>query len=323
MEDKMKNFRETSGLILKNICVTDELKRKTLEKCTHRKASIINTKLTAAFSAVLMVFGGIFITLFHKSAVTNNYIAKSVNQEQKNSLDRENKIQEAAKTTGNSDLDKSSSAALNNKNNTENNVTILENKNVDIAMKESNNITENKSTDAVKENIKTDSQSINDSSKTSDSILQNRAVINNSDSSNNKIKPESQLDSSLALVHGLLTIEKAEKYFGDKILFPSYIPEGFMLTGTSIGDEKQKYVKLKYSSSSADFEILQSKSLSKLTGTKNISIGNNTAYIDSVKDQKTNIITTKITWIRDNVQYSLSSSLPEDCLIKIAESINM
>ncbi|MBM7868755.1 hypothetical protein JOC70_000224 [Clostridium pascui] len=89
-----------------------------------------------------------------------------------------------------------------------------------------------------------------------------------------------------------------------------------------ISDENEKCVKLKYSSSSADFEILQSKSLSKLSGTESIYIGNNTAYIDSMKDEKTGVITTKITWIIDDVQYSLFSTLPEDSLIKIAQSIN-
>lgn len=317
MEDNMKNFREASDLILENIYVTDELKRKTLEKCTHRKESIMNVKLTAAFSGALIIFFGIFISLFHKSAINNNNIAKSINQKQKNSLDNESKIQEATKTTGNSDLDKTSSAVPNSKSNTKNNVPISEKKNVDIAMKGSNNIPKNKTIDAVKENIETDSQSRKDSSKASDSILQNRADISNSE-----VSLEAQSDTSLALVPTPLTIEKAAEYFESEILIPSYIPEGFTLTDISIPDENEKYVKLKYSSSSADFEILQSKSLSKLSGTESISIGNSIAYINSVKDEETNVITTKITWIIDNIQYSLSSTLPENSLIKIAKSIN-
>lgn len=322
MEDNMKNFREASDLILENIYVTDELKIKTLEKCTHRKASIINTKLTAAFSGALIVFFGIFISLFHKQAINNNNIAKSINQKQKNSLDNKSKIQEAAKTTGSSDLDKSFSAASNSKSNTENNVATSQKKNVDIAMKGSNNIPENKSINSVKENTETDSQSRDDSSKKADSVLQNRDDISNSDTSNSEMNTEAQSDTSLALVPEPLTIEKAAEYFESEILIPSYIPEGFTLTDISIRDENEKCVKLKYSSSSADFEILQSKSLSKLAGTENISIGNSIAYINSVKDEKTNVITTKITWIMDDVQYSLYSSLPEDSLIKIAESIN-
>lgn len=326
MNDNMKNLREASELILKDIYVTDELKRKTLEKCTHRKVSIIKPKLTAAFSAALIAFFGISIYFFHEPASTNKQIAKSINQEHKNSLDKENKIQETAKTTDSSDLKKSSSVVSNNKNNTKNNVVVPQEKNVDIAMKDSNNISENKSIDLVKENTKTDVQSSNDSSKTSDSIPQNSVDINNSDSNidsdNSEMSPVAEVRTSLALFPETLTIEKAEEYFEGKIVFPSYIPEGFTLTDISMPDEKEKCVKLKYSSSSADFEILQSKSLSKLSGTENISIGNNTAYINSVKDEKTNITTTKITWIMDDVQYSLSSTLPEDFLIKIAESIN-
>ncbi|MBM7868747.1 hypothetical protein JOC70_000216 [Clostridium pascui] len=316
MEDNMKNFREASDLILENVYVTDELKRKTLEKCTHRKEWIMNVKLTAAFSGALIIFFGIFISLFHKSDINNSNIAKSINQKQKNSLDNESKIQETAKTTGSSDLAQSSSAASNSKSNTKNNMAIAE-KNVDIAIKGLNNVSRNKSIDAVKENIETDSQSRKDSSKASDSILQNRADI-----SNGEVSLEAQSDTSLALMPEPLTIEKAAEYFESEILIPSYIPEGFTLTDISIPDENEKCVKLKYSSSSADFEILQSKSLSKLAGTENISIGNSIAYINFVKDEKTNVITTKITWIIDNIQYSLSSTLPKDSLIKIAESIN-
>lgn len=316
MEDNMKNFREASNLVLENICVTDELKRKTLEKCTHRKESIINTKLTAAFSGALIIFFGIFISLLHKSAITNDNIAKSINQKHENSIDNENKIQEAAKTTGGSDLGKHSPAASNSEINIKNNVAIAE-KNVDIAVKGLNNIPKNKTIDSVKENIEIDSQSRKDSSKASDSILQNRADISDSE-----MNTEAQSDTSLALVPETLTIEKAAEYFESEILIPSYIPEGFTLTDISIPDENEKCVKLKYSSSSADFEILQSKSLSELSGTESISIGNNTAYIDSMKDEKTGVITTKITWIIDDVQYLLSSTLPENSLIKIAESIN-
>ncbi|WP_186430307.1 DUF4367 domain-containing protein [Clostridium sp. BSD9I1] len=317
MEDSMKNFREASNLVLENIYVTDELKRKTLEKCTHRKESIMNVKLTAAFSGALIIFVGIFISLFHNQAINNNNIAKSINQKQKNSLDNESKIQEAAKTTGSSDLGKHSPADSNSEINIKNNVAISEKKNVDIAMKGSNNIPKNKTIDAVKENIETDSQSKNDSSKASDSIFQNRDDI-----SDREMNTEAQSDTNLALVPEALTIEKAEEYFESKILIPYYIPEGFTLTDISIPDENEKCVKLKYSSSSADFEILQSKNLSELSGTESVSIGNNTTYIDAMKDEKTNVVTTKITWIIGDVQYSVSSTLPEDSLIKIAESIN-
>lgn len=323
MKDNMKNFREASDLILKNIYVTDELKRKTLEKCTHRKISIIKPRLTATFSAALIVFFGIFIYFFHKPAATDNQIAKSINQEHKNSLDNENKIQEVPKKTGSSDSDKSPSAVSNSKNNTNNSVA-APHKNVDIAMKDLNNIPQNKSIDVVNKSAETASQIRNDSSKTSESIPQDIADISNSNSgsNNNEINPADQIRSSLVSVPEPLNVEKAEKYFEGKILFPSYIPEGFKLTDISIPDDRQKCVKLKYSSTSVDFELLESKNLSKLAGTENISIGNNTAYINSVKDEKTNIITTKITWVMDDVQYSLYSSLPEDSLIKIAKSIN-
>lgn len=340
----MKNFREASELILKNIYVTDELKRKTIEKCTNRKILIKKPVLTATLSVASIVFFGIFIYFFHKPAVTSNNIAKAINQEYKNSSNNEEKIQEAPKTTARSDSNKSPSAASNSKNNIKENVAAPHKKNADIAMKDSKNVPQNKSTDAVNANTETASKSRNDSSKISYSAPQDSAYISNSnsdsnsssnsdsnssnnsskinDNSNSKINPAAQVHPSLASVPETLTVEKAEKYFESKILLPSFIPEGFKLTDISIPDDKQKCIKLEYSSDSADFEILQSKSLSKLAGTENISIGNNTAYINSIKDEKTNITTTNITWIEDNVQYCLTSSLPEDSLIKIAKSVN-
>lgn len=328
----MKNFREASDVILKNIYVTDELKRRTLEKCTNRKGFVIKPILTATFSAALMCFLAIFIYFFHKPAVIDNPIAKSIDQEYKNSSNNESKIQETPKTASISDSDKSQAAASDNKNNTKDNTPVTEKKNKDIAMKDSNNIPQSKSIDAANKNTETPAQSKNDSYKPSYNVPQDSAYISNNKSisnsdSNSNLANDSnsnlaaQVHPSLASVPEPLTTEKAEKYFESKILLPSYIPEGFKLADISIPDDKQKCIKLKYSSDSAYFEILQSKNLSKLEGTKTISIGNNTAYINSIKDEKTNTITTSITWIEDGIQYSLSSSLPEDSLIKIAESI--
>lgn len=320
MEDNMKNFREASELILKNIYVTDELKRKTLEKCTDRKVSILlKPRLIATFSAALLVFLGIFIYYFHKPAITDNHIAKSVNQEYENSSHKENKIQEAPKITDSSDSNKSSSAASNSKDNTKNSVPVPQRNNVDIAMKDSNSIPKNKSMDEVNENTETAAEGRNNSSKTFDSVPEDR--IDTSNANKSEINPAAQAHPSLTSVYEPLTVEKAEEYFEGNIMFPSYIPEGFNLTDISIPEDKEKSVKLEYSSGSAYFEILQSKSLSKLAETKNMSVENNTAYVNSVKDERTNIITTEITWIVDNVQYSLSGSLPEDSLIKIAKSI--
>jgi hypothetical protein len=322
MNNNMKNFREASDLILKNIYVTNELKRKTLEKCTHRKVSKIKPVLTATFSSALIVFFGIFNYFFHKPTITDNHITKSINQGYKHSSNNENKIQEAPKIAEGIDSHKSHSAASNN---IKNNEAVAQKKNIDIAMKDSNNILQNNSINALNENVSTDSQSKNNSNKPSDNILQNRVdAINSKSISNSRSNSNlvTQVNPSLASVPEPLNLEKAEKYFEGKVLLPSYIPEGFKLTDISIPDDKQKCIKLEYSLGSADFEILQTKDLSKLEGTESISIGNNIAYVNSVKDEKTNVVTTKITWILDNIEYSLSSSLPEDSLIKIAKSIN-
>lgn len=313
MNINMKKFRESSDLILKDIYVTDELKRKTLEKCTDRSLLKSKPLLAAALSIILAVSLGTLMYSFNKAAITDNKIAKSIDQKYNNSSDSKNEIQRAPDTAGRNNLEKPHYAISNNKDNKQ----VHQNNNA--ATKDSNTALQKKSTDTTDKSVNTVPQIKSDSDKSSGDSAQNKTDASHS---NDEISPESKVSSSLAFSAEPLTVEKAEEYFQSTILLPSYIPEGFMLTDISIPDDKIKCIRLKYSSGSGFFEILQSKNLSGLEGTSSISIGNNTAYISSVKDEKTNIITTNITWIKDNIQYTVSSSLPEDSIIKIAESLN-
>lgn len=297
MNVNMKNFRKSSDSILKDIYVTDELKRRTLEKCTDRRSLKPKASLAAVFSVVLMVSLGTLIYYFNITAVTDKNVAKSIDQKYKNSSKDE--------TKSSNNLNKPHYSVSNN----EDNKHIQENKNA--AVKDSNNTIQNKNIAKTEKKANTVPQSKKDPQN-----------ITDASESNDKIGTEPRVSSSLASSAEPFTIEKAEKYFESKILLPSYIPEGFKLTDISVPDDKIKCIRLEYTSGSAYFEILQSKDLSESGGTSSISIGDNTAYITSVKDEKANIVTTKITWIMDNIQYSLSSSLPEDSVIKIAESIH-
>lgn len=313
MNINMKKFRESSDLILKDIYVTDELKRKTLEKCTDRSLLKSKPLLAAAFSIVLAVSLGTLMYSFNKAAITDNKIAKSIDQKYKNSSDSEKEIQKTPDTASRKDLERPPYAISNN----EDNKQVHQNNNS--ATKDSDTAHQKKSTDTTDKNVTTVLQSKSDSDKSSEDNAQNKTDTSHS---NDEISPESKVSSSLAFSAEPLTVEKAEEYFQSTILLPSYIPEGFILTDISIPDDKIKCIRLEYSSGSAFFEILQSKSLSELEGTKSISIGDSAAYINYIKDEKTNIITTKITWIENNIQYTVSSTLPEDSVIKIAESLN-
>jgi len=348
MRDNMKNFREASNTILKDIYVTDELKRKTLEKCTNKRFSKLSPLLVStASAAVLIVTFGVYNYFSYKPPIANNYINNSIKHEYKNSVN--NKApQSPSKIAENKNLDNSKYSALNNENNIKNENSTLKDKssdtstvtkNTDIASQNTNNTTkpsdnislngidnnqsnsklQNKSSDTsiITKNTDITSQNTNITTKSPDNISLDEMDINQDKDIYVSAKAPADLTSS----EESLNMLSAEKYFGSKILLPNNIPEEFNLTCISIPDYKLKCIKLNYSSNSTYFEILQNKNLSKLEGTKIISIENNKAYISSIKDEKSNIVITKITWIMNNIEYSLSGNLPENSLINVAKSI--
>lgn len=331
MKDNMEDFRQASNTFLKDIYVTDELMRKTLEKCNNKRFIKITPLLASTISAVLLIgTWGIYNYFLHKTTMADNYANNSIKHEYKNTVITENP-KDTSKVSENKNSDSSKSIALQNENNTVNRSSILQSKdsststvtkNTNISVEPSDN-TSNNLQNAV------DNSQIN-------STLQNKDSNNNMTNNNTFIAPESKMsneenkDMSLssetptasASLSASLNMSSAEKYFGSEILLPANIPDGFNLTAISIPDDKIKCIKLNYSSSSTYFEILQNKNLSKLEGTKTIIIKNNKAYVSSTKDEQSNIVTTKITWIMNNIEYSLYGNLPEDTLSNIAKSMN-
>lgn len=307
MRDNVKNFRETSNIMLKDIYVTDELKRETLEKCVNKKQLKVKPLFAATVSAaVLIVTLGLYNYFYHKSTFVNNYIDKSVKHEYKYSINNENLIK-PTKNAKSEESDKSQYLPSNNNidPNTKKSGTTLQNKGSNI-----NTYSVNK--DTASQNI-----IANKPLKPSDNVLQDETGNNE----NEDISISSQVPNGLTVPKEPLNISNAEKYFESKILLPSNIPKGFKLTDIWISEDKSKCVKLRYDSDSAFFEILQSKNPSELEGTKTIFIGNNKAYISSIKDEKSNIIITKISWIMNDIEYSLSGNLSEDSIMNIAKSI--
>jgi hypothetical protein len=330
MKDNLKNFREDLNLILKDIYVTDELKIKTLENCTNKRR--LKTKpLIATTASVAILIATFTVNYFsHKSPIANNYVNKSINYEYKNPIHSETP-KEPSKITDNKDLAKSNYSSLKDKNDSKANIksenSTSDNKSsksstvdvpADTTKQNTNSTIEQNTNNTTKQDTNaTTEQNTNSTSKLSrpsDNISQNLVE-------NNDISVSSSASDSLAFSDEPLTMNDAEKYFQSKILIPSNIPEGFDLTDISIPDSKLKCINLRYSSNSTFFQILQSKNLSKLEGTKVVSIENNKAYVSYFKDEKSNTTITKITWITNNIQYSLSGNLPDNSLINIAKSI--
>lgn len=311
MKDKLENFKQISDEILEDICVTDELERKTLEKCNNERFFKLGPLIVSTISiAALIVTFGLYNHFSHNTNVAYN----SVKHEDENNIKKD---KELPKIVENKKEDHSKDSTLNNeekydsetKNKKINSNTIIENiklpvdiKNTDTAIKkqdtpsQNSNNTNNKSLNPSKDNLKN--------------------AKNDIDKDVDKTAPQGV---NLSCVERPLDIESAEEYFEGKILLPSYVPKGFALTNISIPENNEKCVKLSYSSDTFYFEILQSKNLSNMQEDKIVYVGNNKGYETSVKDE--NNTNTKISWINSDIQYTLSGNLPENSLIDIAKSI--
>lgn len=304
MKDNMEDFRETSNLVLKDICATEKLKKMTLEKCKSQKKNRIKPILATVASAAFLIIGFTYNYFFNNSTIPRNYVDNN-EQQYKNSNDI-GKIKEDSKTKGNNDLAKSVNDSSKNKGES----STSTNSNADDKTTKSNTNTTN-SVDSIAGSFKGSS-----STSTAGNSAQNSLAPSESFSGKESYKGL----QGIASPQKNLDMATAEKYFESKIITPSYVPDGFNLTDISIPDAKLKCIKLKYSSDSSYFEIYESKNLSNLDGSKTVYINNNKAYINYMKDSKS--ATTQIVWTNNNVQYYLSSTLSEDSLINIAKSIN-
>lgn len=328
MKDNMENLREASNTLLKDIYITDELMKKTLEKCNNKRFFKVTPLLASTISAALLIgTWGVYNYFLHKTTIANNYTNNSIKHEYKDTVNTVNS-KDTSKVSENKNSDSSKSIALQNENNTGNVNSTLQSKGSSTSTVTKNTNTSAEPFDNISKNGVDNSQ-INSTSQNKDSttnITNNNTYIAPQSKMSNEENKDMYLKSEAPTVSASLSeslnMASAEKYFGSEILLPTNIPEDFNLTAISIPDEKLKCIKLNYSSNSTYFELLQNKNLSKLEGSKIITIKNSKAYVSSTKDEQSNTVTTKITWIMNNIEYSLYGNLPEDSLINIARSIN-
>lgn len=302
MRDNMKNFRDESNEILKNICVTDELKRKTLERCRNKRCSnrrLLKLKPVLIVSAVfaILIFTFKLYNFSHKTDIARNYVKptqkyvdKSINNDHKETKDNQTLREiSKAKETENPIVQDKSNAKNSTNNVSSNKNTTIQNKNI-LPQNTDNYKAESPGTS--QENEKEDDK--------------------NHSGDLSAVRPSGVASSAESL-----SMKDAEKYFESKVLLPSYVPEGFELSNISIPCEGVKSITIKYSSNSKYFIIQESKSLSGLKGDKILYIGSSKAYVNYFKyDQSISV-----SWIMNNVEYSLYGNIQENSLIDIANSI--
>lgn len=297
MKDNMKNFRDESNEILKNIYVTDELKRRTLERCSNKRSLKLKPILIVSAVFAILIFTFKLYNFSHKTDIARSYVKpaqkyvdKSIDNDHKGTKDNETlkEISKANKTE-NSIVQDKSNAKNSTKNVSSNKDTTIQNKNI---LPQNTDNYQAKSSNNNQQNEKEDDK--------------------NHGGDLSAVRP-----SGVASSGESLSMEDAEKYFESKVQLPSYVPEGFELSNISIPCKGVKSVIIKYSLNSKYFTIQESKNLSGLKGDKTLYIGDDKAYVNYFKDEQA----TSVSWIMNNVEYSLYGNIQENSLIDIANSI--
>ncbi|MHC6180475.1 DUF4367 domain-containing protein [Clostridium sp. JNZ X4-2] len=308
MKDDINNLKEIVNSVLEDIHVTEELKNKTFIKCKNRNLKPLFIKSLSAAAITFALLG--YYYYFHAK---NNTVAE-------NSIKTLNKFIKMP---------------------IHNNYTLLPSKKINITNTDSK-IYPDKKTANSKSTFNTkdiyNSSSVNTSNppvfispnknevkntniefKNEDSIINNK-VNKENDTSNITISPSlngKMMESNLKFSN-ILDLATIQNYFGNNVSLPSYIPEGFKLASMIVpqNSEKGKSINIEYTNTDSKyFNLIQNKKPSPDISGEKVPINEITGYI-STED----II--KITWIKNNIQYTLYGNISKDSIISIAKSIN-
>ncbi|WP_175413026.1 DUF4367 domain-containing protein [Clostridium sp. AWRP] len=297
MKDNMKNFRDESNEILKNICVTDELKRKTLARCSNIRSLQLKPVLIVSAVFAILIFTFKLYNFSHKTDIARSYVKpaqkyvdKSINNDHKGTKDNET-LKEISKA------DKIENSIVQDKSNEKNSPQ---------------NVNSNKDTTIQNKNVLPQNTDNYDAESPGTSQKNEKDDDKNHSENLSAVRP-----GGVASPAESLSMKDAEKYFESKVLLPSYVPEGFELSNISIPCEGVKSISIKYSLNSQYFTIQESKNLLGLKGDKTLYIGAGKAYVNYFKDEQA----TSVSWIMNNVEYSLYGNIQENSLIDIANSI--
>ncbi|MDW8801418.1 DUF4367 domain-containing protein [Clostridium sp. A1-XYC3] len=337
----MKNTLKNPETISNDSFIYDELKIKPLELKTEEKNKIVKPLLAASLSTVTIIISLLGYQHFSQisnsnlknktttiSDVNSQLISKdaykindtssnlTVNQNFSDSLKKDNNINA---TKFNTNIPKSSSEEYKKLDYTVSKDTKTSDKSPSSTTENANLISDDivlSKQDTLEVSISKDRSDtkIEDVTKASPSNDQKKEV-NSISSSENKLAKERP---------DILTLAEAEEYWGSKVLLPSYIPEGFELTDISISrDNKEKYVRLTFSSNNAYFKITQNQNTKYTISGKATSIDGLKVWVtETTENSNSNTTITRVLWNKGNVQYSLAGNIPKDNLINICKSVN-
>lgn len=347
MKDDIKNLKRIINSDLENIHVNDELKSMTIKKCKeNNKITYKALPLIAACTAVLIIGLTTYKYLSHtivnplkvEKQISNNNSninkykdnSKNINQGTNFSNSTNSTNQKSSKSTTVDDKDSNSSTKVSNDNaNSNSHKSYEENKTLNNTKPSNNSNTIAPSTSTTEtSNFTQGTQNPNETVQDNINIAENHitpSVKNSPDilakSPDNSI---SNYDNSKSTLTAPINTLDAEKYWGGKISFPTYIPEGFELTDIFIppNNTKEKYIRLTYSYKNSYFRILENKSTTYSSIGKAIDINGITAYLTENKDENNaDSMIIQVDWVRNNIQYSIFGNISEDSIINVVKSI--
>ncbi len=324
----MRNLREITNLVLKDIYVTEKLKNDTLKKCKYKKKMKLKPAYAVGISAAIITLSLINYKYYAngdiaKKNIYNNPIAKVSIQ----ALDKiiGKSVEPSLKTTE----DKSKKATP-DANNPSINSEISQNTKKDTDSK-SNPTSDSKDSESnlnKNSSIKTSPSE----SKATDSQKENK--ISEPVAKITEETPTKPLEESKVISSDMPNLASAQDYFGGNISIPSYIPENFTLTDIHIPEdtETEKIVTMDYSNpENKYFKLTQSKKDKAISTYSSFNIaGEKVSINDAIQGYiciyndpaVSNCSIVQISWTKDNIEYTLYGNISKDSILSIAKSIN-
>ncbi|MCT8978100.1 DUF4367 domain-containing protein [Clostridium sp. CX1] len=337
MNKDINNLREITDSVLKDIKVTDELKSLTLKKCKEKKEHSTKPIFITAASAAIIAFSIFNYKFILHNPKLNNNVSKelpnksiSLNNIDNDTFPKESKTND--QDTLKSDLAKDEIQSKNKSQQNDYDTIVKNNQREEklISSNNDNNLTDSSKNESLTRVPETEASRTLPQHNTTNSIPEKSSLDSNIDKTND-IPQSSLLNMDVPSMKVALdspspiSIADAENFWGDKILMPSYLPNGFQLTDVSIpkDNSKEVYVKLNYSFENTYFRIVQNKSTTYINYVgESIDFNGSKAYVSKTKDSANpNIIITEIKWINNNIEYTITGNLSESELTKILKSI--
>ncbi|MFL0197534.1 DUF4367 domain-containing protein [Clostridium sp. WILCCON 0269] len=340
MKDNMKNLREITDLVLKDIHVTEKLKRNTLEKCKSKKRLSLKPIYAISISAAIMIL--IIISYqYHHTNFQNNITKKYIynNPIAKASIETLHKIigkstDGELKSTDDKTDDRPKNSVPSTKNSSINSEISLNTKNSDSKSDSTSNDNDNYNSNTDTNSNKDSTLNDKGNTKNSESEATNNSdytyknyTINAEPQSETPVNTTDSPEAKNAASTDMLDLATAQSYLGSTISMPSYIPENFKLTNIYIPKSaaEQKTIIIDYNDpDNKYFKLTQSKQLSSNISGEKISISDETQGYLYIKSDETDsdspII--QIAWIKNDIEYTLYGNISKDSMLSIAKSIN-